>query len=92
MFIPLPYSELAMHIIMYFTYEGRLSNLHAHYFKLLSYVRHSFLLNIPNFLFNMLCINAKETQKEKDNSITHHALINFIIDKSLRDISPMSWL
>ena len=86
-----PYNELVIHIIRYFTYEGRFSCLHAHHFKLLSYVRHNFPVNVPNFLYNMLCISAEETQKGKDNFVTHHALIKFLIERSLRDASPMSW-
>ncbi len=39
----------------------------------------------------MLCISAKETQKGKDNSVTHHALIKFLIERSLRDVSPLTW-
>lgn len=91
MSIPPLYNELAMHIIKYFIYEGRFSNLHAHHFNLLSHVRHNLLVNIPIVLFNMLCISAKETQKGKDNFVTHHALIKFLIEISFRDISPMSW-
>ena len=86
-----PYNELAMHIIRYLTCEGRFSYLHAHHFKLLSCIRHNLLVNIPNFLYNMLCISVEETQKGKDNSITHHALIKLLIERSLRDVSPMSW-
>ena len=39
----------------------------------------------------MLCISAEETQKGKDNSITHHALIKLLIERSLRDVSAMTW-
>lgn len=39
----------------------------------------------------MLCISAKEIQKGKDNSVTHHALIKLLIERSLRDVSSMSW-
>ena len=39
----------------------------------------------------MLCISAKETQKGKDNSITHHTLVKNFMERSLRDASPMSW-
>ena len=67
-------------------------NLHIHHFRLLIYVRHNVLVNIPNFLFNMLCISAKETHKGKDNYVTHHVLIKLLIERSLRGISPMSWV
>lgn len=40
MSIPLPYDELAMHIIRYFTYEGIFYNLYAHYFKLHNPINH----------------------------------------------------
>ena len=33
----------------------------------------------------------EETQKGKDNSITHHALIKLLIERFLRDVSPMTW-
>lgn len=91
MSIPLPYRELAMHIIRYFTCEGRFSNLHAHHFKLLSHIRHNLEINVPNFLFNMLSISAEETQKGKENSVSHHSLIHFLIERSLRDVSPLTW-
>ena len=39
----------------------------------------------------MLCISAEETQKGKENSVTHHALIKLLIKRSLRDVSPMTW-
>ena len=87
-----PYNELATHIIRYLTCEGRFSHLHAHHFKLLSCVRHNHLVNVPNFLYNMLCISVEETQKGKDNSVTRHALIKLLIERSLRDVSPMSWV
>ena len=63
--LPPPYPKLLMHIIRYFTCEGRFSHLHAHHFKLLSCVRHNIVVNIPNFLYNMLCISVEETQKRK---------------------------
>lgn len=91
MSIPPPYNELAMHIIKYFTCEWRFSNLHAHHFKLLSHIRHNLVINVPNFLFNMLCISVEETQKGKENSIPYHALIKLLIERSLRDVSPMTW-
>ena len=39
----------------------------------------------------MLYISAKETQKGKYNFVTHHALIKLLIERSLRDVSPMTW-
>ena len=39
----------------------------------------------------MICISAEETQKGKDNYVTHHALIKLLIERSLRDVSPMTW-
>ena len=39
----------------------------------------------------MLCISAEETQKGKDNFVTHHALIKLLIEISLRDVSPLTW-
>lgn len=89
--LPPPYLELATHIIRYLTCEGRFSNLHAHHFKLLSYIRHNMQVNIPNFLYNMLCISAEETQKGKPNYVSHHALIKILVEQSLRDSSPISW-
>ena len=92
MSLVLPYNELAMHIIIYLTCEGRFSYLHAHHFKFLSCIRHNHPVNALNFLYNMLCIGAEELEKGKDNSVTHHALIKLLIERSLRDVSPMSWV
>ena len=39
----------------------------------------------------MLYISVEETQKGKENMVTHHALIKFLIERSLRDVSPMTW-
>ena len=39
----------------------------------------------------MLYISVKETQKGKDNYVTHHALIKLLIERSLRDVSPLTW-
>ena len=39
----------------------------------------------------MLCISAEETQRGNVNSITHHALIKLLVEKSLRDSSPIPW-
>lgn len=87
----LSYNELAMHIIRYLKCEGVFLYLHAHHFKLLSCIRHNHLVNVLNFLYNMLCVSAEETQKGKDNFVTHHALIKLLIEISLRDVSLMSW-
>ncbi len=78
--LPPPYLELATHIIRYLTYEGRFLNLHAHHFKLLSCIRHNMQVNIPNFLYNMLCISYEETQKGKPNFASHHALIKLLVE------------
>ena len=86
-----PYNKLAMHIIRYLTCEGIFSYLHAHHFKLLSCVRHNHLVNVPSILYNILCISAEETQKGKDSSVTHHALIKLLIERSLWDVSHMTW-
>ena len=48
-------------------------------------------VNVPDFLYNMLCITAKETQKGKVNFVSHHALIKLLVERSLRDSSPISW-
>ena len=39
----------------------------------------------------MLCISVEETQKGKENYVTHHALINLLIERFLRDVSPLTW-
>lgn len=39
----------------------------------------------------MVSISAKETQKGKENFFTHHALIKLLIERSLRDVSPLTW-
>ena len=41
----------------------------------------------------MLCISAEETQKGKENYyFSHHALIKLLVERSLRDSSPISWV
>lgn len=89
--LPSPFDELEVYIIRYLTCEGRFSHLHAQHFKFLSYVRHNSQVNVPNSLYNMLGIGEEETQKEKTNSVTHHALIKLLVDRSLRDVSPLTW-
>ena len=39
----------------------------------------------------MLFISAEETQKGKENYVTRHALIKLLIERSLRDVSPLTW-
>ena len=39
----------------------------------------------------MLCISAEETQKGKPNSVSHDSLIRILVERSLRDSSPISW-
>ena len=39
----------------------------------------------------MLCISAEETQKGKANYVSHHAIIKILVERSLRDSSPISW-
>ena len=39
----------------------------------------------------MLCISVEETKKGKENSITHHALIKLLVERSLRDVSHLTW-
>ena len=39
----------------------------------------------------MLCISVEETKKGKDNFVTHYALIKILMERSLRDVSPMTW-
>ena len=40
----------------------------------------------------MLCISAKETQKGKEKFVSHHALIKILVERSLKDSSPISWV
>lgn len=91
MSLPYPYSEYAIFIIRYLTCEGRFSYLHSYHFKLLSHMRHGLVVNVLNFLINLLQNSAHKTQKGKGNSVTHHALIKILIERSLRDVSPLSW-
>ena len=65
--------------------------MYAHHFKLLTCIQHKILVNVPNLLYYLLCISAKETQRGNVNSITQHALIKLLVEKSLRDSSPISW-
>lgn len=89
--LPPPYSEYAIYIIRYLTCEGHFSYLHSHHFKLLSHMRHGLVINVLNFLLKFLEQSAHGTQQGKDNFVAHHGLIKLLIERSLRDVSPLSW-
>lgn len=75
----------------YITYDGRYSNLHLVHFKLLSHLQHGRRVNVPNFLYHLISISAKETQRGGNHSISHHSLIKLLVEHSLRDVSQMAW-
>ena len=60
-----PYNELAIHIIRYFTCEGRFSYLHAHHFKFLGCIRHNYLVNVLNFLYTCYGLVLKKPKRER---------------------------
>lgn len=44
-----------------------------------------------NMLYYLLSIMVDETQKGRDNSISHHCLIKLLVEKSLHDVSKITW-
>lgn len=48
-------------------------------------------MNVPNIVYNLLSISTTKTQKGRPHSITQHFLIKLLIERSLRDVSQMSW-
>lgn len=48
-------------------------------------------MNVSNILYNLLSISAAETQKGRPHSISHHYLIKLLVERSLRDVSLISW-
>lgn len=53
--------QVDLYVMKYNSCEGRYSNLHSPHFKLLSHLRHGRRVNIPNFLYHLIYISAKET-------------------------------
>lgn len=82
---------VVVHIIKYLTGEGRSSCLHSIHLKLLSHPRHGMRMNGPNVLYNLLMIMVIETQKGRSNFVSHHCLIKLLVERSLRDVSQLSW-
>lgn len=83
--------QVALYVIKYITYKGRYSNLHSPHFKLLSHLRHGWRVNVPNFLYHLISISAKETWKNGNRSVNHHCLIKLLVEHSIRDVSQMEW-
>lgn len=46
---------------------------------------------MPNVLHNLLAIMAVETQKGRDNFVSHHCLIKLLVEKYLQEVSGMTW-
>lgn len=46
-------------------------------------------MNVPNVLYHLLSIMAFETQKGRDNFVSHHCLIKLFVEKSLHDVCDM---
>lgn len=44
-----------------------------------------------NVLYNLLSIMVAETQKGRDNFVSHHCLIKFLVEKSLHDVSGITY-
>lgn len=88
---PNQWRQVAVYVVKYLTCEGRKSCLHSLHFKLLSHIRHNRRMNVPNVLYNLLSIIAAKTQKGRPNFVLHHCLIKLLVDRSLRDVSQMSW-
>lgn len=89
--LPGEWSQVAFHVMKYLTCEGKYSNLHSIHFKLLSHLRHGRRMNIPNVLYHLISISAKEIQKGSTHFVSHHGLIKLLVERSLRDVSHMSW-
>lgn len=77
------WKQVVVYIIKYITYEGHQSFLHYVHFKLLNHMRCGRRINVPNVLYNLLAIMVVETQKGRDNSISHHCLIKILLEKYL---------
>lgn len=82
---------VALYVLKYLTCKGRFSCLHSHHFKLLSHMCHVRRMNVPRLLYNLLSISATETQKGRPHFVSHHCLIKILVEKFLRDVSPMLW-
>lgn len=48
-------------------------------------------MNVPNVLYHLLSIMVAETQKGRDNSISHHCLIKLQVEKYLHEVFDMTW-
>ena len=82
----------AIFIIRYFTCEGWYSFLHFVHFKFLSCLRHdNRSINVPSFVFNILSKQVVLVQEGRWNIVSHHCLIELIVEKSLNEKEDISW-
>jgi hypothetical protein len=81
--LPPPWPEVARFIKHYLTCEGRYQVVYQHDFLLLSHLRHNRRVNIPYFLLGCLKNMAHYCRREKDpnQSLTHHRLVQLLINK-----------
>lgn len=91
MSLPEPWKQIAIYVIKYITCEGRQLNFHFVHFKILNHMRHRRRMNVSNMLYNLLSIMVAETHKGRDNFLSHHCLIKLLVEKSLHDVSGMTW-
>jgi hypothetical protein len=81
--LPPPWPEVARFIKHYLTCEGRYQVVYQHDFLLLSHLRHNRRVNIPYFLLGCLKNMAHYCRRAKDptQSLTHHRLIQLLINR-----------
>lgn len=91
MSLPEIWQLATLHLMKYLTCEGIYSNLHSIHFKLLSHLWHGWIMNVPNILYNLLSISVEETQRGISWFVSHHGLIKLLVERSLRDVSQMTW-
>lgn len=81
------------YIIKYTTCEGEQSQLHSVHFKLLHHLRHGSQMNVPNFLYNILKKVEAQVQKVNLHSVSHHCLIQLLVEQALVERNPgMQWV
>jgi hypothetical protein len=81
--LPPPWPEVARFIKHYLTCEGRYQVVYQHDFLFLSHLRHNRQVNNPYFLLGCLKNMAHYCRREKDpnQSLTHHRLVQLLINK-----------
>lgn len=54
-------------------------------------MRHGRRMNVPNVLYHLLAIMVVKMQKGGDNFVSHRCLIKLLVEKSLQEVSDMTW-